>query len=113
MPYSRAMANRLTDVSPLTRWRIARGFTQNGLAKRVGIAQPTLWELEQSQRAPKGLRTALALAAALEVPVEALWPEVTPQRGPQPQPARRVSRRQQPSPTVAKIRGRAKSGEKA
>jgi transcriptional regulator with XRE-family HTH domain len=78
---------------PLVRFREARGLSQAGLAKLAGISQTLLWKLEHRDHTPKGLRTALALAAALGVEVVDLWPDAAPvvgkarpRPGPQPSP---------------------------
>jgi len=57
--------------SPVAAWREYRGFTQDALADRAGIKQPSLARIESTK--PKLRETTLArLAEALDVPGWAL-----------------------------------------
>ena len=56
----------------LTRLRTVRGLSQYALAKRAGVAQQYLNELEAGKKASPGVQTVRKLAKALEVPVEDL-----------------------------------------
>jgi putative transcriptional regulator len=58
--------------SPLAVHRFARGFTQGDLAKRAGVTRATVNYLENGRR-PR-LKTAQAIARALEVGVDELFP---------------------------------------
>lgn len=54
--------------------RVAADLTQEELAKRSGVSRKTIGRCEKGQR-PSRL-TALALARALNVEIEALFPDV-------------------------------------
>jgi transcriptional regulator with XRE-family HTH domain len=85
MRYSRVANPKLTAL------RKARGYSGRKLAELAGISQPLLWKLEHDpkSRTPKGLKTALAIAAVLRVKVLDIWPDAAPQ----PRPQQRVRRK--------------------
>lgn len=62
-----------TFPSPLRVYRIAAGFTQEGLAERAGITRVTISALERGEHVPQ-LATARALAAALDCGPDELFP---------------------------------------
>jgi transcriptional regulator with XRE-family HTH domain len=105
------------DPKPLVVLRQARGLSQASVAKATGISQTLLWKLEHATRAPKGLRTALTLAAFYDVPVTDIWPEAAPvahnraAASPTPLPQHRPSRRAVSDRGVR--RGSLKSGGKS
>lgn len=55
------------------------GLSQQGLADRLGVHQPTVAQWEAKRVMPR-VDTALRLAAALDTTVEALWPPCTSNR---------------------------------
>ena len=57
--------------------RYGRGFTQEGLASRVGISRQALGAIERGEAVPS-VQVALRLAAVLGVPVEGLFHLATP-----------------------------------
>jgi DNA-binding XRE family transcriptional regulator len=59
-------------VPPLKLARIASGLTQEELGEKAGVTRRTIGALEAG--ASPRLRTAQALAAALTVPIEQLFP---------------------------------------
>lgn len=68
-------ARALVDaVSPLAFWRGYRGLTQTELARKAGITQNYLSEIENGKRTA-GVLKLLKLAAALDLPVEAIVEE--------------------------------------
>ena len=56
----------------LARWRLARGLTQQQLAKLTGVSRATLQRLELGEQTNPPLRTLANCALALEVPLEQL-----------------------------------------
>jgi putative transcriptional regulator len=60
-------------VSHLRRIRLTAGLRQRDVAERSGVTRETVALLEAGDRRPT-LKTARAIAAALEVPVEAAFP---------------------------------------
>jgi DNA-binding XRE family transcriptional regulator len=54
-------------------WRVAHGLRQADLAAKAGLSQPTIQRLEAGGIDPH-LSTARALAAALDVTVDDLFP---------------------------------------
>lgn len=99
-------------VPPLAALRKARGLTQPQLARLAGISQPVLWRYERGDNEPKGLRSALALAAVLRVKVTTIWPHLAPTTAPQhrrPTAARSGTSRHRPAP---RNQGKRKTPEK-
>lgn len=68
----------------LKRLRLARGLSQNQLARLSGVPQPMLSRFENAKAQPKGLASVLAVAEALGVRVEDLW--AAPKKSPKGQP---------------------------
>lgn len=62
------------QITPLAVYRHARGLTQAELADAVGLSRPGLSNLERGLYGPR-LSTASSIAAALEVAVDAVFPE--------------------------------------
>jgi transcriptional regulator with XRE-family HTH domain len=60
-------------ASPLTLARLARGFSQEELAERAGIARETISRLETGAASPR-LTTARALVRVLDFDLELLFP---------------------------------------
>ena len=52
--------------------RSLRGWSQNELASRAGVKQPTLQRIEAGLRLDPSIRTIAALAGALEMTIDAL-----------------------------------------
>jgi len=63
------MTNLLNDLKTQ---RNAQGMTQEALAKRVGVSRQTIIAIEKAKFVPS-VKLALALAAALEVPLDRLF----------------------------------------
>jgi transcriptional regulator with XRE-family HTH domain len=82
--YWQAMVSKQRNhvVPELARLRKARGLSQPKLAALAGISQPVLWRYERGDNEPKGLKSALALAAVLRCKVTDIWPHLAPQRVP-------------------------------
>jgi transcriptional regulator with XRE-family HTH domain len=59
-------------AAPLALCRLARGFTQAALAERAKVARETISRLERGGR-PQ-LRNAQAIAAALDFPLDLVFP---------------------------------------
>lgn len=71
--YSVSCTNEpVTELNPTERRRKELGLTQTQLAKASGVTQQTISEVE-SGRIPR-LATACAIAAALSVTIEDLFP---------------------------------------
>lgn len=66
------MANELLDVETLRKLREARGWDQQTLALRAGIDPSALSRLERNLQDDLRASGLVALARALDVPVEAL-----------------------------------------
>lgn len=58
---------------PLTVYRVARGWSQQEIADRSGLTKRTVNRVERGRGVPT-LKTAAALSAVLDVPIEALFP---------------------------------------
>ncbi len=56
----------------IRRARLRKGITQNKIAEKIGISQPTYAQWENGKRKPK-LETLKKIADALEVPVSTLY----------------------------------------
>ena len=56
----------------IRRARLRKGITQNQIAEKIGISQPTYAQWENGKRKPK-LETLKKIADALEVPVSTLY----------------------------------------
>ncbi|WP_317394695.1 helix-turn-helix transcriptional regulator [Faecalicoccus pleomorphus] len=56
----------------IRRVRLRKGITQNQIAEKIGISQPTYAQWENGKRKPK-LETLKKIADALEVPVSTLY----------------------------------------
>ena len=56
----------------IRRTRLRKGITQNQIAEKIGISQPTYAQWENGKRKPK-LETLKKIADALEVPVSTLY----------------------------------------
>lgn len=69
-----APPRRKHQITPLAVYRHARGLTQAELADAVGLSRPGLSNLERGLYSPR-LSTASSIAAALEVTVDAVFPE--------------------------------------
>lgn len=69
-----------SEPSHLRRCRILKGMRQADLAERAGCSRDTIARLEAGKNQPQ-LRTALAIAAALGAPVEAIFPGSAPPGG--------------------------------
>ena len=63
-----------TFSSPLRVYRVARNWSQSELAERAGITRVTVGALERGENEPQ-LATARALAAALGVSPDELFPD--------------------------------------
>jgi transcriptional regulator with XRE-family HTH domain len=63
--------------SNLKALREAAGLSTYALARLSHVKQPQVWRYER-MAAPKGLKSVLAIAAALGVSLTAIWPEVAP-----------------------------------
>ena len=64
-------------VNDLKKLRAAQGMTQEALAERVGVTRQTIIAIEKAKFVPS-VKLALALAAALEIPLSRLfWLEGT------------------------------------
>jgi putative transcriptional regulator len=59
-------------ATPLREERLARGLSQEGLARAVGASRQTIVNIERGQAVPNVL-LALAIGAALGIAVEALF----------------------------------------
>ncbi|UOQ68212.1 helix-turn-helix domain-containing protein [Hymenobacter volaticus] len=66
--------------------RKSKGFSQEVLAERSGVSLRTIQRVEQGDTTPRG-HTVLALAVALEVPLEVLQNEPETIREPESEPA--------------------------
>jgi len=66
------MANSATAISGVRRARLARGLTQDELARRAGLSRQALGAIEAAVYQP-GVGAALALARELGASVEALF----------------------------------------
>ena len=86
--------------------RETAGLSQAKLAKLAHVSQTLLWKLEHRTKEPKGLRTAFALAEALDCAVSDIWPEAVPTTSPQHRVAARPVRRRKPSRNSAKKTGK-------
>lgn len=62
----------------LKQLRESKGLTQMELARRSGVPQSTICDIEAGRTKGPTLRVAVKLAAALGVPVERLLPEEVP-----------------------------------
>lgn len=60
-------------MSRLSEVRSKAGLTQQGLAQKAGLALNTIVKLESGRADPR-LKTARAIASALKVPLDELWP---------------------------------------
>jgi transcriptional regulator with XRE-family HTH domain len=102
-------------VSNLRTLRLARGLSTHALAKLAGVPQVQVWRYDADGAAPKGLKPALALAAALHCKVTDIWPEAAPQR-PQPRPSlsspRKASTGAERQRRTLKNQGKRKTGGK-
>lgn len=58
--------------------RSKRGWSQNELASRAGVKQPTLQRIEAGLRLDPSIRTIAALALALDSTIDALVDAATP-----------------------------------
>jgi transcriptional regulator with XRE-family HTH domain len=56
--------------------RLKRGLSQGELAKRTGLTQGFIWQVEAGRKEP-GKRALVALARALSVSLDELLPVVT------------------------------------
>jgi transcriptional regulator with XRE-family HTH domain len=65
-------------VSRLKALREAAGYSTRELADAAGIGLVQIWRFEHGT-GPKGLKPALALAAALRCKVTDIWPDAAPQ----------------------------------
>jgi transcriptional regulator with XRE-family HTH domain len=75
-------------VSRLKALREAAGYSTRELADAAGIGLVQIWRFEHGT-GPKGLKPALALAAALRCKVTDIWPDAKPvvgARRPHPRP---------------------------
>lgn len=70
---------RKSQITPLAVYRHSRGMTQAEFADAVGLSRPGLSNLERGLYSPR-LSTAIAIAAALECPVEAVFPPKKPEQ---------------------------------
>ncbi|MBN9551983.1 MAG: helix-turn-helix transcriptional regulator [Alphaproteobacteria bacterium] len=61
----------VSAASPLAFWRGYRGMTQRELARKAGITQNYLSEIENGKRTA-GVMKIMKLAAALDLPIEAI-----------------------------------------
>jgi DNA-binding XRE family transcriptional regulator len=75
----REMMELLDASSPISFWRKRRGLTQSALARRVGIAQPYLAQIEGGKRIG-GIAIYRKLSEALEVEIDRLDPGARPLR---------------------------------
>jgi transcriptional regulator with XRE-family HTH domain len=62
-----------TAPHPLKVYRAARGWSAQRLADEAGVCRPTVSRIENRRGEPR-IHTAQALAAALDVPIQALFP---------------------------------------
>lgn len=58
--------------------RLASGLSQEGLARKAGMSTAGLRDLEHGARKNPRTRTAQAIAAALGVSIDAIWPPELP-----------------------------------
>lgn len=56
----------------LKQYRIAKGWTQEQLAERVGVRRETIMRLEKAQYNPS-LKLAIDIARAVEAPIEDIF----------------------------------------
>ena len=68
-------------AAKLRQLRTEAGLTQRGLAVRADVTVNTVSELERGENDNPELKTLVALAAALGVPVGALFEEPAPANG--------------------------------
>lgn len=61
---------RVSVDTPLRRWRLSQGLTQQQLADRLGVARNTISRVELGYQQPR-LRQLRALMARTHLPVEA------------------------------------------
>ena len=98
--------------SRLKALREARGLSGAALARLSGVPQPMVSRFERSTM-PKGLASALAIAAVLRVKVTDIWPEADPKRHnavTQRCPARPAVSQRQRARTSTKNQRSAKTG---
>ena len=102
--------NAVVSTSRLAYWRTRRGLTQEQLAALAGVTQAAVSQMERAQRAPKGLYSALRLAAACGTTVEAIWPDArsNTRHRPQHRPAKPATRERMRARKTAKNQGPAK-----
>ena len=107
--------NAVVSTSRLAYWRTRRGLTQEQLAALAGVTQAAVSQMERAQRAPKGLYSALRLAAACGTTVEAIWPDARlvvgksrPTTEPQHRPNRAGRNRTAPNGTARQLAGKSK-----
>lgn len=93
--------------SNLAALRKARGLSTYQLAELSGVKQPLISRYEH-RTAPKGLKSALAIAAALRVKVLDIWPAASPQRRPTPRPSHAAPEGAQRRRRASKNQGKAK-----
>ena len=75
---SKARCNRqvwmkVKNPEQIRRWRLQRGYTQRDLAYLVKKSQGTIWSIEAGRLRTIDTKTAMALAARLDVPWEELF----------------------------------------
>lgn len=95
--------------------RERRGLSQQELAERVGLSQPALSKLERGKHAPKGLASALAIAAVLRVSVRTIWPgaattDATTTAPPRRMPSHTAARNRTENSGESRIRRNARRG---
>ncbi len=90
-------------VPRLKTLREAHGLSQAALAARAGVSQAMISKLETGENEPKGLRTALAVAAVLAVEVTAIWPAASPHPRPQHRPKTGRASQQEAAPPSRKL----------
>ncbi|MEE0510459.1 MAG: helix-turn-helix transcriptional regulator [Peptococcaceae bacterium] len=56
----------------LKQYRVAKGWTQEQLAERVGVRRETIMRLEKAQYNPS-LKLAIDIARAVEAPIEDIF----------------------------------------
>lgn len=98
----------MPSVSNLAALRKAAGLSTRQLAARSGVTQAVVSRYEH-WHAPKGLKSALAIAAALRVPALAIWPDARPQPNTKHRPSKAAggkrTRAKKSAETLASTKG--------